>query len=171
MLRPAIGMVSCIAMLVAQVPPGWAQNAISAPGQPAALSPAQGAPVSPAILEAFSAYPKGGPELSKLVEDLVVANPQLAPQVAKHVQTTPGLTREQKQAAFSGLAAALNRMKVQAADMSVPYERPVYKAPPAPPPVVEEFPWLGVLVGAGIVATGLCLAFCEEDEKRIPVSP
>jgi hypothetical protein len=167
MLRAPIGMVSCIAMLVAQVPPGFAQNAASSPAQQAAVSPAPDASVSPSIVQAFSAYPKGGPGLSKLLEDLIVGNPQLAPQLVRYVQTSPGLTREQKQAAFSGLATALNRMKVQAADLPVP----VYKAPPAPPPVAEEIPWLAILAGAAIVGGGLCLALCDDDDRPIPVSP
>jgi hypothetical protein len=160
MLRSLIGTASCVAMLVAQVPSGFAQHAVS-PVQPAAIGPAQDATPSPAILEAFKAYPKGGDQLSKLIEDLIVSDPQFAPGLARHLQTAAGLNKEQKQAAFRGLAAALNRLQIRAADM------PIYKAPP---PVVEEFPWWPVVLGALIVGGGIaCVAFCFED--KVPVSP
>jgi hypothetical protein len=160
MLRFLIGIVGCVAMLVAQVPSGFAQQAAS-PVQPAAMGPAQDATPGPAILEAFKAYPKGGNELSKLIEDLIVSDPQLAPGLARHLQTATGLSKEQKQAAFQGLAAALNRLQIRAADM------PIYKAPP---PVVEEFPWWPVVLGALIVGGGIaCVALCFED--KVPVSP
>jgi hypothetical protein len=94
------------------------------------LGSTQEATPSPAILEALKAYPKGGEQLSKVIEDLIVSDPQLAPGLARHLQTAAGLNKEQKQAAFLGLAAALNRLQIRAADM------PVYKAPPP----VEEFP-------------------------------
>jgi hypothetical protein len=160
MLRFLIGIASCVAMLVAQVPSGFAQQAVS-PVQPAAVGPGQDATPSPAILEVFKAYPKGGDELSKVIEDLIVSDPQLAPALARHLQTAPSLNKEQKQAAFRGLAAALNRLQIRAADM------PIYKAPP---PVVEEFPWWPVVLGALIVGGGIaCVAFCFAD--RVPASP
>jgi hypothetical protein len=163
MLRFLIGIASCVAMLVAQVPSGFAQQAVPPvpPVQPAAMGPAQDATPSPAILEALKAYPKGGDQLSKVIEDLIVSDPQLAPGLATHLQTAAGLNKEQKQAAFRGLAAALNRLQIQAADM------PVYKAPP---PVVEEFPWWPVVLGALIVGGGIaCVALCFDD--KVPVSP
>jgi hypothetical protein len=126
------------------------------------MGPAQDATPSPAILDAFKAYPQGGDQLSKLIEDLIVSDPQLAPGLARHMQTAAGLNKEQKQAAFRGLAAALNRLQIQAADL------PLYKAHPAPP-VVEEFAWWPVALGALIVGGGIaCIALCFEDK---PVSP
>ena len=171
MLRSAIAVVSSVAMLVAQMPSGFAQNAVSTPARPAASAPAQDATPSPAILDAFKAFPNGGDLLSKRIEDLVVKDPKLAVGLAKYVQTAPtvgkdsseGLTREQKLAAFRGLAAALNRMRIYAADL------PVYKAPPRePPPAPWVVPWGAVmgLVGIGIVT---CLEFCDSDGD--PVSP
>jgi hypothetical protein len=167
MLRFLIGITSCVAMLGAQIPYGFAQHAVS-PVQPAAVGPPQDATPSPAILEAFKAYPKGGDELSKLIEDLIVSDPELAPALAKYMQMAPGLNKEQKQAAFRGLAAALNRLRIQAADL------PVYKAPPAPPPpVAEPFPWLPALLAAALIAGGIaCIAACQDDDRPfIPVSP
>jgi hypothetical protein len=142
-------------MLAAQMPPGFAQNAVSTPAQPVALGPTQ--EVTPAaIVDAFKAFPKGGDQLSKRLEDMIVAEPKLAPDLAKYVQTTPDLNKEQKQAALRGLAAALNRLGIKAAEL------PVYTKE-APPPVVAPpvgydpgaLLALAALVGAGVLlATG-----------------
>src|SRR4051812_10906529 len=149
MSRVAISVVSGIAMLVVQMPLGFAQNAVSTPARSAAFSPAEDVTPSPAILDAFKAFPKGGDLLSKRIEDIIVTEPKLAPGLAKHVQTAPDLNKEQKLAALRGLAAALNRLKIQAADL------PVYKeaaAPVAPPPVFDPLvPLVGLAVIGGIV--------------------
>src|ERR1700756_3556585 len=133
--RRSISVISGIAMLVAQVPPGFAQNAVSTPAQPAAFGPTQDV-TAPAIVAAFKAFPKGGDQLSKRIEEMIVADPKLAPDLAKYVQTAPDLNKEQKQAALRGLAAALNRLGINAAEL------PVYtkEAPPPVAPVYEPSP-------------------------------
>jgi hypothetical protein len=169
MRRIPISIMCSVAMLVAQMPPGFAQNAVSTPAQPAAFGQAQDV-TPPAIVDAFKAFPKGGDLLSKRIEDIIVTDPKLAPGVAKYVQTAPDLNKEQKLAALRGLAAALNRLGIKAAEMPVP----VYKeAPPpvgAPPPVVE--PWV-LLVGLAATAGIVCAALCqgEETPAPVPVSP
>jgi hypothetical protein len=168
MLRFLIGITSCVAMLGAQIPCGFAQHAVSPRVQAAATGPAQDATPSPAILDAFKAYPKGGDELSKLIEDLIVSDPELAPALAKYMQMAPGLNKEQKQAAFRGLAAALNRLRIQAADM------PVYKAPAAAPAAIAEpFPWLPALLAAALIAGGIAAIAAAQDDERpfIPFAP
>ena len=155
MLRFPISVVSGIAMLAAQMPPGFAQDAVSAPARPAALSPAQDVTPSPAILDAFSAFPKGGDVLSKRIEDIIVKDPKLAPGVAKYVQTAPDLNKDQRLAALRGLAAALNRLGIKAAEL------PVYKEPrppvAGPPPVVDPaLLLLGLAATAGIVCAAMC---------------
>jgi hypothetical protein len=157
-------------MLVAQIPAGFAQNAVSTPAQPAALAPAQ--EVTPAaIVDAFKAFPKGGDQLSKRIEDLIVADPKLAPDLAKYVQTAPDLSKEQKRAALRGLAAALNRLGINAAEL------PVYTkegAPPPPPPVYGEVPPFVPLLALAALA-GICAVACSTSEgpgtQPIPVSP
>jgi hypothetical protein len=147
--RVSISVISGIAMLVAQVPPGFAQNAAT-PAQPAAFGPTQD--VTPAaIVDAFKAFPKGGDLLSKRIEDMIVADPKLAPDLAKYVQTAPDLNKEQKQAALRGLAAALNRLGIKAAEL------PVYtkEAPPpvvAPPVGYDPGPLLALAALAGLAA-------------------
>ena len=162
--RVSISVISGIAMLVAQIPPGFAQNAASTPAQPAALAPAQEV-TPPAIVAAFKAFPKGGDELSKRIEEMIVADPKLAPELAKYVQTAPDLNKEQKQAALRGLAAALNRLGINAAEL------PVYTKE-APPPVapVSEAPLLPLLPLA-LLGGLVCVVACEGTSQQIVATP
>jgi hypothetical protein len=165
--RIPISVACSVAMLVAQIPHGFAQNAASPPPSQAAFSPAEDVTPSPVILDAFKAFPKGGDQLSKRIEDLIVADPKLAPGLAKYLQTALDLNKEQKKAAFRGLAAALNRLGVKAAEL------PVYTKEGAPPPVVpyaEGPPFVAIaatIVGLGILA---CVLACQE-EGAGPISP
>jgi hypothetical protein len=159
-MRSVIAVVSAVAMLVAQMPPGFAQSPVSAPVQPAAWTQVQDATVDAAIVDAFKAFPKGGDLLSKRIADIIVKNPKIAVGMVKYVQTTPDLSKDQKLAAERGLAAALNRLGIKAADMPV-------KA--APPPVAEVYDYsflLGLLAIAGII----CLGLCRKDDE-VPVTP
>jgi hypothetical protein len=163
-----IGVVCSVAMLAAQIPPGFAQNAPSTPPSQAAFSPAEDVTPSPAILDAFKAFPKGGDLLSKRIEDLIVGDPKSAPGLAKYMQTAPDLSREQKQAAFRGLAAALNRLGIKAAEKELP--PPVYTKEAAP--VYAEGPGIApllALVGLGVFA---CVLACfGEENPPTPISP
>jgi hypothetical protein len=162
-MRSVIAVVSSVAMLVAQVPPSFAQNAVSTPAQPVTFSPGQGVSVSPAIVDAFNAFPKGGDQLSKRIADIIVKNPKLATGMVRYLQATPGISREQKLAAEQGLAAALNRLGIKAADMPV-------KAPVAP--VAEEYDWTWLLALAAIAAL-ICIGVCHHESQvtPVPVSP
>ena len=157
--------VACsVAMLVAQVPPGFAQNAVSTPAQPAAFGPAQDVTPGPAILDAFKAFPKGGDQLSKRIEDLIVGDPKLAPGLAKYMQTAPDLTKEQKQAAFRGLALALNRLGIKAAEL------PLAKEPP--PPVAPAYFDAGPILALAALGVFACVLACQQGEgPAAPVSP
>jgi hypothetical protein len=167
-----ISIICGMAMLIAQIPPGFAQNAVSTPAQPVAVGPAQ-AVTPPAIVDAFKAFPKGGDLLSKRIEDIIVANPKLAPDLAKYVQTAPDLNKDQKQAALRGLAAALNRLGIKAAEYPVPPL--VTKEGVVAPPVYED-PWAWAL---GLAALGaiVCVAACTGRSSQavvvtqVPVSP
>jgi hypothetical protein len=167
MRRIPISIICSVAMLVAQMPPGFAQNAVSTPAQPAAFGPAQDVTPS-AIVDAFKAFPKGGDQLSKRIEDIIVADPKLAPDLAKYVQTAPDLNKEQKQAALRGLAAALNRLGINAAEL------PVYTKEGVPPPVYGEVPPF-LPIGLALAAlAGICVVACVGEGNAaviIPVSP
>ena len=155
--RIPISVACSVAMLVAQIPHGFAQNAASPSPSRAAFSPAQeDVTPSPAVLDAFKAFPKGGDQLSKRIEDLIVADPKLAPGLAKYMQTAPDLTKEQKQAAFAPPKAA---------------ELPVYTKeapPPVVPPVYGGVPWILPIIGLGVFA---CVLACQQEEGAKPVSP
>ena len=157
MLRGSISLIGSLAILMAQMPAGFAQNAVSIPAQPVAVAPAQEAAPGLAILGAFKAFPKGGDLLSKRIEDIIVTDPKLAPDVAKYVQTAPDLNKDQKLAALRGLAAALNRLGIRAADM--PVAGPMAAAPPVDPGVSPLLLLLGLGATAGIV----CAAICDRD--------
>jgi hypothetical protein len=169
--RIPISIICSVAMLVAaQIPPGFAQNAASTPPSQAAFSPAQeDVTPSPAILDAFKAFPKGGDLLSKRIEDIIVTDPKLAPGLAKYMQTAPDLTKEQKQAAFRGLAAALNRLGIKAAEL------PVYTKE-APPPVAAYRFDPGPILAIAALGVFACVLACQQAEgpaapPAAPVSP
>jgi hypothetical protein len=162
----SISVACSVAMLVAQMPPGLAQNAVSTPAQPAAFGPAQEV-TPPAIVDAFKAFPKGGDQLSKRIEDIIVADPKLAPDLAKYVQTAPDLNKEQKQAALRGLAAALNRLGINAAELPVYTKEGV--PPPVVPPVYGGVPLFVPLLALAALA-GICVVACVSENAQ-PVSP
>src|SRR5260370_31480818 len=120
-MRSVIAVVSSVAMLVAQVPatPASAQTVSPAALQRVNLNAAQAGPQNPVIAEAFQAFPKGGDPLSKRIADIIAKDPKLAVALVKFVQTAPGVSTDQKLAAERGLAAALNRLGIKAADMPV----------------------------------------------------
>ena len=158
-MRSVIAVVSSVAMLVAQVPatPAFAQSAVSpAALQRVNLNAAQAGPQNPVIAEAFQAFPKGGDPLSKRIADIIAKDPKLAVALVKFVQTAPGLSTDQKLAAERGLAAALNRLGIKAADMPV-------KAPV----VAEAYDYTWLLALAAIAAL-ICLGVCHKNEQVTP---
>ena len=62
----------------------------------------------------FRAFPSGGEPLSMRIADLIVADPKLAPELVAYLQSTQGLNRAQKLAAEHGLAAAADRLGINA---------------------------------------------------------
>jgi hypothetical protein len=112
-MRSLIAITASVTMLLAQVPlvPAYADTTAPAP---------QVATQNAAIAAAFNAYPNGGAALSKQVLGLVMSNPKLAPDVVIYMRNTPGVNRAQKLAAEHGLAAALDQLKIKAADLGVP---------------------------------------------------
>jgi hypothetical protein len=165
-MRSSIAVVSAVAMLTAQMSAAVAQNAVSTPAQPVAFSPVKDATIRPAIVDAFDAFPKGGDLLSKRIAEIIVKDPKLAVGLVKYIQTTPGLSRDQKLAAEQGLADALNRLGIRAADMPV-------KAPPPPAAAAEAYDasWLLALAAiAGIICLGVCPQHHHEGQP-VPISP
>jgi hypothetical protein len=168
-MRSAIAIISGAAMFMAQMSAGFAQSAVSIPAKPTAFSSAkdmvvtiQKATVSPAIVAAFKAFPKGGEPLTKRIADIIAKDPNLAAGLVKYMQTEPGLTSDQKRAAERGFAEALTSLGIMAADMPV-------KALPPPAEPVCEWCWLLALAAlAGIICLGVCQS---EHQVPPPVSP
>src|SRR5258708_332429 len=85
-MRSAMAVVSAGAMLAAQIPPGLAQNAVSATARSVTFNPVQDATISAAIVNAFDAFPKGGDLLSKRIAEMIAKDPKLAVGLVKYVQ-------------------------------------------------------------------------------------
>ena len=137
------------AMLVAQVPttPSFAQSVTPSHTAPQAVIN------NSAIVEAFGQYPQGGDALSKRIADLIVASPKRITFLDKYVRTAPKLSVAQKRAAEQGLAMALERLGVKAADMP---------SPPSLPAPVYDYTWLGLLLAAALIAGIICLVFATK---------
>ena len=167
-MRSVIAVVCAASLLVVQTPTmGFAQGLASGPAQVKmpTVSPAKAAEHRALIAQEFKAFPNGGDALKLRIADLIYKDPKAAVELVKYVRSTKSLTYPQKLAAEQGIAAALVRMGVMAADM------PVYKAAPAAvaPPV--DYSWLLWLLVAGGIGVGLCAGDVICDNGNDPVSP
>ena len=164
-MRSVVAITSAMSLILAQVPTAGFAESVAALAQPVALtSPAeaqtpQTEAQNAAIEKAFKAFPNGGDGLVKKISNLVVRNPKLATVVLKYVQTTPGVTYGQKTAAEHGLAAALEQMGINAADMPV-------KALP-PQAEVYDYTWLAALAAAVVVGGIVCIAVCHHHHEEV----
>ena len=167
-MRSIIAIASAVSMMLAQVPTtGFADTADSPPvPRPVTLSPPQTEAQNAVLAKAFKAFPNGGDALSKRISDLVAGNPKLATDLVKYVRTVPGVTYGQKIAAERGLASALERLGIKAADM------PVKAVPMQPVAEVYDYTWLAALAAAAVVAGIVCVAgACRQDHNIVPISP
>jgi hypothetical protein len=128
----------------------------------------------------FKAFPDGGDQLSKRIADFIVNNPQLAADLAHYVVNTPSLSRAQKIAMEHGLAAAMERLGINAALLSRPPGTATATTTtqvPSAPGLRFDPTWvlLGAAVVGGIVACAL-LCFRHNNDQTVvaastPVSP
>lgn len=163
-MRSAIGVVCSVAMITAQLPVSLAQNVASTAPQSVPSDSARAVPISPVIVNAFDAFPNGGDQLRKRIAASIVKDPNLAASLVKYLQTTPGLSKEQKLAAERGLADALNQLGIKAAELPV-------KALPPPAQANPESLLPYLLLAGGIAGiAGICLAACRNSEQVV-VSP
>jgi len=166
-MRSIIAIASAVSMMLAQVPTtGFADTAGSPPvPRPVTSSPAQTEAQNAVLAKAFKASPNGGDALSKRISDLVAGNPKLATDLVTYVRTVPGVTYGQKIAAERGLASALERLGIKAADM------PVKAVPMQPAAEVYDYTWLAALAAAAAIAGIVCLAgACRNDHNIAPIS-
>jgi hypothetical protein len=167
-MRSAIAMVSALAMMAAQMSAGLTQNVASTAPQSLPLDSAQVVSVSPVIVNAFDAFPNGGDLLRERIAAAIVKDSKLAAGLVKYVQTTPGLSKNQKLAAERGLADALNQLGIRAADLPVNVLPPAALPAQANPEVLDA--WVPfALLAAGVA--GICLLTCRSEAQPVPVSP
>jgi len=160
-LRKLTAVVAATATVVAGLPssPVFAQARRVTP----ATIETPAAPVDQAALisSTIRGFPNGGEPLKLAISDLIVNHRDLAASLVTVLRTDPSVTPAQKQAIIAGVADALNRLGIVAADMPV-------KAVPAAPPVVGGFPWwLLFLAAAGGAAA--CAAECGRHNENPPI--
>jgi hypothetical protein len=162
-MRAVIALTTAAAMMQAGIPtvPAFAQSTVT-PVRLEVVTP------DPAIVDIFNTFPMGGEPLSRRIADFIVSNPKLAPDLANYVVKTPALSKAQKVAAERGLAAALERLGINAADL-----------PLAPGAVVggQGFDpgWWFLAASALIAGLVVCAVECSrhggEGAPSVPVSP
>jgi hypothetical protein len=165
-MRSIISITSAVSLMLAQVPTtGFAQTAASPQvPQPVTWSPPRTEAQNAVIAEAFKAFPNGGDALVKRISDLIAGNPKLASDLVRYVRTVPGVTYGQKIAAERGLAAALERLGIVAADMPV-------KAAPMGVPVAYDYTWLAALAAAAVIGGIVCVAgACRHDHNVVAIT-
>lgn len=163
-LRKLTAVVAATATVVAGLPssPVFAQARRVTP----ATIETPAAPVDQAALisSTIRGFPNGGEPLKLAISDLIVNHRDLAASLVTVLRTDPSLTPAQKQAIVAGVADALNRLGIVAADM--PVKGMPVKALPAP--VVGGFPWwLLFLAAAGGAAA--CAAECGRHNENPPI--
>ena len=165
-LRKLTAVVAVTATVAAGFPssPVVAQTGVIA----TRATPIEVAPMAPVdqaalISSTIHGFPNGGEPLKLAISDLIVNHREFAASLVTVLRTDPSLTPAQKQAIVAGVADALNRLGIVAADM--PVKGMPVKALPAP--VVGGFPWwLLFLAAAGGIA---CAAACEHHNENPPI--
>jgi len=168
-LRKVTAVVAVTATVAAGFPssPVFAQARVI-PTRAAPTDIEQMAPIAPVdqvalISSTIHRFPNGGEPLKLAISDLIVNHRDLAASLVTVLRTDPSLTPAQKQAIVAGVADALNRLGIVAADM--PVKGMPVKALPAP--VVGGFPWwLLFLAAAGGIA---CAAACGHHNENPPI--
>lgn len=140
--------LSAIVAVTATVAGGFPPSPVFAQARVIPASATQTVPVDQTALisSTIKGFPNGGEPLKLAISDLIVQNRNLAPSLATYLRNEPSLTPAQKQAIFAGLADALNRMGILAADLALPVSQGAQ--------VVGYNPWLWVLLAAAGAAVG-----------------
>ncbi|HEY7299127.1 MAG TPA: hypothetical protein VH684_14575 [Xanthobacteraceae bacterium] len=172
-MRSALVSTLVISLVIAGMPPlpSYGQGApkpAGADATPAGPNVAMLEMLTPAVIvDTFRAFPNGGEQLSKRIADLVVKHPKLAPELANYVVKASTLTRAQKIAAERGLAAALQRLGINAADINPPPPPP--ELPPAAPVEEEAFDPGWLLLLAAVIGGGVaCALECFHHHSTLP---
>jgi hypothetical protein len=120
-MRKALALLSAFSVGVAGAIPGpvFAQQGVAAAGGAAAARP-----IDPIVLATFKAYPAGGPLLTDRIRLLLLQNNYLANDVARAITQNGLLSPRQRAAGEQGLAEALSRLGVTAAQQPPPPSAP-----------------------------------------------
>ena len=141
--------LTTVVAVTATVAAGFPSSPVFAQARVIPTSATPTAPVDQTALvsSTIKGFPNGGEPLKLAISDLIVTHRNLAPSLATYLRNEPSLTPAQKQAIVAGLADALNRMGILAADMAVPLGQA---------PVVGGFdPLLLVFLAAFVAAAGV----------------
>jgi hypothetical protein len=117
------------------------------------------------ISSTINGFPNGGEPLKLAISDLIVKHRNLASSLATHLSNEPSLTPAQKQAIFAGLADALNRLGIVAADLYVK------AVPPAAAEAAGFNPMLIALLALGGAAAGFGIYEATRNENTVFVNP
>jgi hypothetical protein len=116
------------------------------------------------IAATIQRYPNGGEPLKLAISDLIIKHPKLGPSIAMIIRNNPSLTRAQKQAIFDGLAEALGRLGIVAADLPIPMATKAQPGPAVVAPVEGGIDPLVIALllaaAAGAAVGGCALAGC-----------
>src|SRR5258707_4331443 len=140
--------LTTVVAVTATVAAGFPSSPVFAQARVIPTSATPTAPVDQTALisSTINGFPNGGEPLKLAISDLIVTHRNLAPGLATYLRNEPSLTPAQKQAIVAGLADALNRMGILAADMAIPLGQGAQ---------VGGFnPWLWVLLAAAGAAVG-----------------
>ena len=167
--------LSAIVAVTATVAAGFPSSPVLAQTRVIPTSATPTAPVDQTALisSTIKGFPNGGEPLKLAISDLIVQHRNLAPGLATYLRNEPSLTPAQKQAIVAGLADALNRMGILAADLAVPVSQRG-QVPVSQVSQVGGFdPMVVVLLAAAgaIVGLGIYDATRSNDNNRVFVSP
>jgi hypothetical protein len=161
--------LSAIVAVTATVAGGFPSSPVFAQARVIPTSATPTAPVDQTALisSTINGFPNGGEPLKLAISDLIVKHRNLASPLATHLRNEPSLTPAQKQAIVAGLADALNRMGILAADLAIPVGQggPVGQVSGFEPLLLVFLAAAGAVVGLGIYEA------TRNNDNRVFVSP
>ena len=163
--------LSAIVAVTATVAGGFPSSPVFAQARVIPTSATPTAPVDQAALipSTIKAFPNGGEPLKLAISDLIVKHRNLAANLITYLRTKPSLTPAQKQAIVAGLADALNRLGIVAADLALPVKA---GGPVGEGGQVGGFdPTLLVLLAAAGAAAGFGIYEATRNENTVFVNP
>ena len=165
-----LGKLTAIATVTAIVAAGFPSSTVFATEARAIETRTVPVDQTTLISSTINGFPNGGEPLKLAISDLIVKHRNLAANLITYLRTKPSLTPAQKQAIVAGLADALNRLGIVAADLALPVKA---GGPVGEGGQVGGFdPTLLVLLAAAGAAAGFGIyEATRNNETRVFVSP